>query len=38
MMEKYVKFRRGNPDAYEKLVSKDEDTLYFISDKNDDSV
>jgi hypothetical protein len=27
----YVKFFRGTPAAFEKLVNKDNDTLYFIS-------
>jgi hypothetical protein len=31
MLNKYVKFLRGTPSAYEALASKDKDTLYFIS-------
>lgn len=30
----YVKFLRGTPTAYQNLTSKDQDTLYFISEKN----
>ena len=33
----YVKFLRGTPKAYEQLIDKDVDTLYFISDKDADS-
>ena len=35
MLENYVKFLRGTPEAYEKLVNKNADTLYFISNPND---
>lgn len=31
-MEKYVKFLRGTPAAFDKLSTKDKDTLYFISE------
>lgn len=34
MLENYVKFLRGTPDAYEKLANKNADTLYFISELN----
>lgn len=30
----YVKFLRGTPKAFEQLVNKDSDTLYFISEKD----
>ena len=33
-MENYVKFMRGTPRAYEILRQKDEDTLYFIAEKD----
>lgn len=32
----YVKFLRGTPTAFENLASKDNDTLYFISEQNAD--
>ena len=31
-MVNYVKFLRGTPAAYERLIEKDNDTLYFISE------
>lgn len=31
-MSNYVKFVRGTPEAYARLVDKDNDTLYFISE------
>jgi hypothetical protein len=34
MATNYVKFMRGTTKAYEKLTSKDDDTLYFLSDNN----
>ena len=33
-LENYVKFLRGTPAAYENLLVKDNDTLYFISETN----
>lgn len=33
----YVKFTRGTPTAYENLQDKDPDTLYFISEKDEDT-
>ena len=33
-LENYVKFLRGTPAAYENLLVKDNDTLYFISESN----
>lgn len=33
-MAKYVKFMRGTIAAYNKLPKKDDDTLYFLSDNN----
>lgn len=33
----YVKFTRGTPTAYENLQNKDPDTLYFISEKDEDT-
>lgn len=33
-LENYVKFLRGTPAAYESLLVKDNDTLYFISEPN----
>ena len=33
-LENYVKFLRGTPAAYENLLVKDNDTLYFISENN----
>jgi hypothetical protein len=30
----YVKFFRGTPTAFENLLTKNEDTLYFISEKD----
>ena len=33
----YVKFTRGTPRAYEILQEKDPDTLYFISEKDEDT-
>ena len=33
-MSNYVKFMRGTPRAYELLAIKDEDTLYFIAEKD----
>lgn len=30
----YVKFRRGTPASYAALVTKDADSLYFISEKD----
>lgn len=32
MLENYVKFLRGTPEAYNRLAKKDVDTLYFISE------
>lgn len=37
-MANYVKFRKGSLQAYQNLVSKDDDTLYFIIDQDDDNV
>lgn len=34
MPVKYVKFMRGSVAAYNKLTQKDDDTLYFLSDKD----
>lgn len=36
-MSNYVKFMRGTPRAYELLTVKDDDTLYFIAEKDADS-
>ena len=33
----YVRFLRGTPTAFSKVAKKDPDTLYFISELNDDS-
>lgn len=33
-MARYVKFMRGTPEAYDLLKHKDEDTLYFIYEKD----
>ena len=33
----YVKFTRGTPAAYKNLQDKDPDTLYFISEKDEDT-
>lgn len=33
-MARYVKFMRGTPKAFEALAKKDEDTLYFIHEKD----
>lgn len=33
-MANYVKFMRGTPEAYKRLIHKNEDTLYFISEKD----
>lgn len=33
-MANYVKFLRGTPTAYANLVKKDDDTLYFIYEKD----
>lgn len=33
-MSNYVKFMRGTPRAYERLVEKNDDTLYFIAEKD----
>lgn len=35
-MARYVKFMRGSPQAYNELKHKDEDTLYFIYEKDED--
>ena len=32
----YVKFQRGTPEAWEKLSKPSSDTLYFISEKNEE--
>lgn len=37
-MANYVKFRKGSLQAYQNLVTKDDDTLYFIIDQDDDNV
>jgi hypothetical protein len=33
-MANYVKFMRGTTNAYEKLLNKDDDTLYFLSNND----
>ena len=33
-LENYVKFLRGTPAAYNALIEKDKDALYFISEKD----
>jgi hypothetical protein len=37
-MANYVKFRKGSLQAYQNLALKDNDTLYFIVDQDDDNV
>lgn len=37
-MARYVKFMRGTPSAYAALVTKENDTLYFISNPGDSEV
>ena len=37
-MANYVKFRKGSLQAYQNLALKDDDTLYFIVDQDDDNV
>lgn len=37
-MANYVKFRKGSLQAYQNLALKDDDTLYFIIDQDDDNV
>ena len=34
---KYVKFQRGKVESYNRLSTKDNDTLYFVYENNDDS-
>lgn len=35
VISNYVKFKRGTPEAFEKLTSKDSDTLYFIYEEDE---
>ena len=34
VVKNYVKFMRGTPTAFKNLATKDDDTLYFLSDKD----